>query len=117
MVTQSLRRMAESGPYHWRGEIPDLTRFQQAFPNLLEHAVNGAPSGIGSDFEYMLLYVNGLAWPPNPREPLDRHYTGDALRGATLFATRPVEGNLACASCHALPIERRARSCSSRSAA
>jgi YVTN family beta-propeller protein len=104
MVTQSVRRMEESGPYHWRGEIPSIDGFQKAFVNLLEHTVNGVPAGIGSDFEYMLLFVDRLAWPPNPREPLDRRYDGQQLRGATLFLTRPLRGTLTCGSCHPLPL-------------
>jgi DNA-binding beta-propeller fold protein YncE len=103
MVTQSIRRMEDVGPFHWRGEIKSTNGFANTFVTLLENTVNGVPKPIGPEFQYLRRFMDLLAWPPNPREPLDRRYTGDQLAGANLFMTRPVQGSLTCASCHTLP--------------
>ncbi len=104
MVTQSVRRMEDGGPYHWRGEIESTNGFQNAFVALLENTVNGVPQTIGPDFQYLRHFIDTLTGPPNPRQTLDRRFTDEQLRGATLFLTRPVQGELTCASCHALPL-------------
>lgn len=104
LVTQSTRKLEETGPYHWRGEKRRLADFNQAFANLLGHEVAGAPSDIGGDFQYLAHYVNRLALLPNPRENLDRSLTSAQARGADVFQNTPVMNGLACASCHALPL-------------
>jgi YVTN family beta-propeller protein len=103
MVTQSIRRMEDRGPFHWRGEIKSTNGFASTFVTLLENTVNGVVQPIGPDFQYLRHFMDLVTGPPNPREPLDRRYGGDALAGARLFQTLPVEGSLTCASCHALP--------------
>jgi YVTN family beta-propeller protein len=103
MVTQSIRRMEDSGPFHWRGEMKSTNAFAATFVTLLENTKDGVVQPIGPEFQYLRHFMDLLSWPPNPREPLDRRYTGDALAGAELFLTRPVEGSLTCASCHQLP--------------
>ncbi|MBI5364802.1 MAG: hypothetical protein HZA53_16620 [Planctomycetes bacterium] len=104
LVTQSTRKLEETGPYHWRGEKRRLADFNQAFGNLLGHEVAGVPSDIGGDFQYLIHYVNRLALLPNPRENLDRSLTAAQARGADVFQNQPVMNGLACASCHALPL-------------
>jgi YVTN family beta-propeller protein len=103
MVTQSIRRMEDSGPYHWRGEIKSTNTFAQTFVTLLENTKNGVVQTIGPDYQYLRHFMDLVTGPPNPREPLDRRYSGDALAGMQLFLTRPVQGSLTCASCHPLP--------------
>jgi YVTN family beta-propeller protein len=103
MVTQSIRRMEDAGPFHWRGEIKSTNGFANTFVTLLENQINGQTKPIGPDFQYLRHFMDLLAWPPNPREPLDRRYTGDQLVGANLFMTLPVQGSLTCSSCHILP--------------
>jgi YVTN family beta-propeller protein len=103
MVTQSVRRMEDTGPYHWRGEIKSTNGFANTFVTLLENTSNGVVQPIGPDFQYLRHFMDLVTGPPNPREPLDRRFSGDALEGAKLFQTLPVEGALTCASCHLLP--------------
>lgn len=107
LVTQSTRRMQDTGPYHWRGEKHTLNDFQAAFPNLLENQVNGQTAEIGPDFQYLRHYLQHLMYPPNPRAQLDRQYTADELAGANIFLTKPVLGAQTCASCHTLPLGTR----------
>lgn len=104
MLTQSTRRLKETGPYHWRGERRTLAEFNATFPNLLEHEVNGVPSGIDGDIAYILFYTQNLALPPNPRQNLDRSLTPLQRQGAELFQERVLANGLTCASCHALPL-------------
>ena len=102
LVTQSTRRLQETGPYHWRGERRSLMDFQVAFTSLLENQVGGAPAPIGPEFQYLRHYINNLHYPPNPRAALDRDYTPEQLAGADVFMNKPVLGTLTCASCHQL---------------
>ncbi|MBK7645552.1 MAG: hypothetical protein IPJ19_21385 [Planctomycetes bacterium] len=107
LVTQSVRRMQEIAPYHWRGEKQSINDFQSAFATLLENQVGGQAAQIGPDFQYLRHYLNRLVYPPNPRAALDRRYSAQALAGANIFLQKPVLGNLTCASCHQLPLGTR----------
>ncbi len=104
MVTQSTRRLKEVGPFHWRGERRKVSDFNAAFPNLLEHEVNGVPADIGGDIAYISMYTENLALPPNPRENLDRSLTPLQRTGAQIFQERLLANGLTCAACHALPL-------------
>ena len=108
LVTQSTRRMEESGPYHWRGEKRHINEFNKSFVALLDRVdVTGTPRDIGPDFQYLRHYVNRLAWPANPLQRGDRTFTPDEAEGAQLFTSKVVLGNLTCASCHTLPLGTR----------
>jgi len=104
LVTQSVRRLQDQAPYHWRGEKHSINDFQSAFVTLLENQVGGQPAPIGPDFQYLRHYLNHLVYPPNPRAQLDRRYSAAALAGANVFLQKPVLGSLTCSSCHQLPI-------------
>ncbi len=104
MVTQSVRRMFETGPWHWRGEKSKLVQFNQAFIDLMEREENGVPKDLGPHFQYLAHYMKRVAYPANPRESLDRTLTAEQTEGARLFTQKKVSGNETCASCHALPL-------------
>ncbi|MBK7874841.1 MAG: hypothetical protein IPJ77_03670 [Planctomycetes bacterium] len=104
LVTQSMRRLEETGPYHWRGERRRLEEFNASFGALLGHEVAGVPGDIGGDFQYLKHYVNRLAHLPNPRQRPDRSLTPEQERGARVFQEKPVLNGLACADCHVLPL-------------
>lgn len=97
MVTQSLRGLRESLPYHWRGEKAHLEDFNGAFVDLLERP---APLDDAAFAEFKA-YMESLVYPPNPRQRADRSYRPQELEGARIFQS-PAEGN--CAACHALPL-------------
>jgi DNA-binding beta-propeller fold protein YncE len=108
LVTQSMRRMEESGPYHWRGEKRSINDFNASFIGLLEHQdAQGNPANIGPEYQYLRHFVNRLAWPANPAENKDRTLTPEQVEGALLFQTKPVLGSLTCAACHTLPLGTR----------
>lgn len=104
MVTQSTRRLQETGPFHWRGEKGGLLEFGDTFPELLELQVNGQPGLLGQEFQYIRHYMNRLTYPPNPRQSLDRELSPLEAKGAMVFTRKRVLGELTCASCHQLPL-------------
>ncbi|MFT5477492.1 MAG: DNA-binding beta-propeller fold protein YncE [Planctomycetota bacterium] len=104
MVTQSVRSVRETGPYHWRGERRALSNFNATFKNLLEHTVNGQPATIGGGFVYLQEYLEELVIAPNPRQDPSRRHSTIELQGADLFLNRPVQGEQACGDCHQLPL-------------
>jgi hypothetical protein len=104
LATQSVRRMFESSPYHWRGERDDLRDFNQAFVDLLEREENGVPATLGAHFKYIENYMLRVSYVPNPRQELDRSLTAEQQAGAVLFGTKAVFGGATCATCHTLPI-------------
>jgi hypothetical protein len=69
LTTQSIRALGETAPYHWRGEKQDLLAFNPAFVNLLERQVNGVLTPLPADqFAYIMIYMQGFNYRPNPRE-------------------------------------------------
>jgi len=103
MVTQSLLGIADTFPYHWRGEN-NLDHFNGAFVELLgqSKALDEAPGGELDEFE---AFVFSLQPPANPRQHVDRVLDGAAARiGQDLFVNKPnVLGQFTCANCHAMP--------------
>jgi DNA-binding beta-propeller fold protein YncE len=104
LVTQNTHRLAETGPYHWRGERERLVDFNPTFVELLEKEVGGVQKNLGPDFRYLEHYIKRLAIPANPRQALDRSLSPLEQRGADLFAQKRVFGESTCATCHALPL-------------
>ncbi|MEM8712757.1 MAG: hypothetical protein AAGG01_17535, partial [Planctomycetota bacterium] len=117
-VTQTLKGLRETFPYHWRGER-DLGAFNGAFRSLLgsPRALSSLPEADGStevaDFQSFLFALRPAA---NPLEDLDRTPPVRALvpgmpagsdvetwgvveRGLDLFVNKA----RVCAQCHALP--------------
>lgn len=104
LVTQTVRRLREVGPWHWRGEKRSLFEFDAAFVGLLENQVNGQPAGLEGQINYLVRYMESLTWPSNPAQPLDRRYTSEQLAGADIFLNKVVRDGLTCAGCHPLPL-------------
>ncbi|MEM7247309.1 MAG: hypothetical protein AAF533_18345 [Acidobacteriota bacterium] len=145
MVTQSLQgllnfeaplgegaSLVSNGPFYWRGtrhaggdacEHSDFGAFNSAFVELL-----GAPDVCPDPIETAGLtdteidlyeeFVNSIHYPPNPRQPPDRRFSGSfgsdpddvddgegALRGMKVFHLMDsIPGNgLSCVHCHSLP--------------
>jgi DNA-binding beta-propeller fold protein YncE len=97
LVTQSVRRMFGTGPYHWRGERDRLKRFNQAFIDLMEREENGEPKHLGAHFHYLERYMRLVSYVPNPRQNLDRSFTLEQANGAQLFTQKEVLGSRSCA--------------------
>lgn len=69
MVTQSLKSIEDTFPYHWRGER-DLEAFNAAFAGLLGGAKLSEASG--GDFEDFKAFVFSLQAHANPKQALSR---------------------------------------------
>ena len=104
LVTQSLRRLRETAPYHWRGERRKLRNFDAAFIGLLRREVNGELKGLGPNFNYLRRYMEFLALRPNPAQREDRGLRPLEQQGLEVFSTKPVLDGLRCIDCHALPL-------------
>ncbi len=115
MITQSLQGLLNfetdletadfvtNAPYHWRGDKPAFTDFNEAFVNLQgmpDIGPPGDPKGLSDeDMNKYLAFVNTVHYPSNPEQPLTRKYDGDlgdpdddtdgdgALFGLKLFHT------------------------------
>ena len=99
MTTQSLRGLAGTSPFHWRGDRLDFTRFNPAFVGLM-----GNPDTLSAaDMQKYNTFILTVAYPPNPNQNLDRTFAPLAEQGRIEFTARPHDGGQTCAFCHALP--------------
>jgi YVTN family beta-propeller protein len=101
MTTQSLRGLPGTGLLHWRGDRANLDAFNGAFVDLMGRS-SQLPDSEMAAFD---AFVLPLAYPPNPRELLDRTMadpgTGASpLRGQNFFFGNAVDGGLTCNNCH-----------------
>jgi len=102
LMTQSLRGLAGTTPFHWRGDRPNLSAFNGAFVSLM-----GRPTQLAdSQMTALSDFVTPLVYPPNPNENLDRTMPdapigqGSALRGQTFFTGTVVDSGMVCSDCH-----------------
>lgn len=103
LVTQSLRGMKGTAPFHWRGDRPFMHNFQPAFESL-----NGG-SGISSEeMQAFATFAQTILYAPNPYQSKDRQYRGEQARGMEVFGMPPHSGKdyvtgapgFRCVSCH-----------------
>jgi len=112
MVTQSLRGLADTGPFHWRGDrygnpsnpgsdVSSFKDFNAAFIDLLGRAQEIPDTAMESFAQFVLT----IRYPPNPNQPLDRRMNPDQQAGFEFF-NGPFPsgaGQTNCESCHNLP--------------
>jgi len=113
MTTQSLRGLANTAPFHWRGDrfgVPyepggDLASFNDFNPAFMK--LMGRPSEIpDSDMEAFARFIFTIRYPPNPMQRLDRSMDGEQKAGFDFF-TGPFfsdAGEQNCVGCHRLPL-------------
>ena len=106
MTTQSLRGLmdADGPPLHWRGDRHAFQTFRGAFRSLL-----GGGGITPGDMQALTAFVRELAWPPNPYQPRDRGYQGEAAAGFVIYGLDPqlpgfeydsTKVGATCQSCH-----------------
>lgn len=100
MTTQSLRGLADSEPFHWRGDRADFTRFNPAFTSLL-----GSPDTLSAnDMAAFETFILSVVYPPNPFRTLTDDMVpmgeADPLVGETDFLESHDEF---CIRCHTYP--------------
>jgi YVTN family beta-propeller protein len=103
MVTQSLRGLTNTEPFHWRGDRVNLAAFNNAFLSLQGREAPLADS----EMTAFSAFVMPMVYPPNPNENLDRTMPDappgqpSALRGQDFFMNAIVDGSgHTCTSCH-----------------
>lgn len=115
LATQTMRGIADLGPFHWRGERPELSDFNGAFDGLL----GGTPLDLtpGGDFDAFTAYIFALEQPANPHQHSSRKVVnygsfkefgqqvlGDAVKGQDHYFDTTIIQNLgSCNVCHPLP--------------
>lgn len=105
MVTQTLRGLLNTAPYHWRGDRLAFSNFNEAFQVLM-----GGNQLSDSDMTTYTNFVNTILYMPNPYQNLDRSLPtslngGNAVNGQTEFQTIILNQNQDnCNVCHLLPI-------------
>ena len=113
MVTQSFRGLADTGPFHWRGDrfgsplapgkdLPSFKDFRSDFVDLLGRAEQISDAAM----ESFAAFVFSIRYPPNPNQPLDRNFDREQQAGFDFFAGPFLSdgGAVNCASCHKLPL-------------
>jgi YVTN family beta-propeller protein len=112
MVTQTLRGLAGTAPYHWRGDrfgLPtapggDLESFKDFKPAFVE--LLGRAEEISDEaMDTLARFIFTIRFPPNPFQRLDRLMNGEERAGFEFF-TGPFlsgAGQQNCVSCHQLP--------------
>ncbi len=112
-VDQQSQRLFTNAPYHWRGDRNDFEDFNPAFVSLL-----GAGEQLTTEqMDKYKEYVFSILYPGNPKQPLNRRFSGDfgpldeaddpavgsgAQHGLKLFHIVSSDGR-SCVHCHALP--------------
>jgi YVTN family beta-propeller protein len=113
MVTQSLRGLAGTAPFHWRGDRfgiayspgadnPSFKDFNSAFVDLLGRAEQIPDTAMEAFARFALT----IRYPPNPYQRLDRGMEPDEQAGFEFFTGpfRSGAGVETCAGCHSLPL-------------
>ncbi|MEZ4649280.1 MAG: FlgD immunoglobulin-like domain containing protein [Candidatus Eisenbacteria bacterium] len=105
MMTQPLKGMVDTDPFHWRGDRPLLTDFNQTFVKLMGRAFELS----ALEFLEMETFLNAVVYPPNPFRPLDGTLPDpisgpNPTRGEQLFHSgNLVDGGGQCFECHEQP--------------
>ena len=103
MTTQTLVGLSGLEPFHWRGDREDFAAFDHAFVSILANDADGTPV----EMERMRLFLDSIAFPPNPNVGLDGSLPdeiagGDPEVGRQGFMTGDLDF-VDCVFCHALP--------------
>lgn len=102
MTTQSLRGLAATEPFHWRGDRSDFNAFNPAFVGLMGRSTT-LPA---ADMQAFTDFIMTVVYPPNPYQNPDRSYpdpaapAASAERGRFEFTSQPHDGGLECQDCH-----------------
>ncbi len=104
MTTQSLRGLAGTQPFHWRGDRADFENFNGAFVSLMGRGTQIS----GADMQAFKDFVFTIKYPANPGQNLDRTFPNPASgpspeRGRQAFLNNILDGPFRCVQCHALP--------------
>lgn len=98
MTTQTLKGLKGSGPFHWRGDKPNLTDFNAAFDSLM-----GKSTLAAADMDSLAAFMESIAFPPNPNRTFDNQLPSQSAKdGENLYTNVPFNGSVRCIDCHSL---------------
>ena len=113
MLTQSLRGLIGTAPFHWRGDrcgspadpgddVLSFKDFNPAFIDLLGRKEKIPVSAM----ESFAQFVFTIRYPPNPNQHLDKSMNSELQAGFDFFTGPFLSGGALqnCAGCHKLPI-------------
>jgi YVTN family beta-propeller protein len=105
LLTQTLAGLKDFAPYHWRGDMPNLSAFSINFDILM-----GGSQIASADMQKLVEFMKSITHMPNPNQNLDRSLPtnlngGNANDGLAQFqrVPNPRGDSVSCSSCHALP--------------
>jgi len=110
LVTQALKGLTDTNPYHWRGDRPTLGDFNPAFVSLLGRT---EPLSTG-EFAELESFLLSLTYPPNPFRRFDGSLPNPSsgpnpIVGKDLFINGNLtDGSVNCIECHELPTGEKA---------
>ena len=102
MMTQPLKGLADTDPFHWRGDRSALSDFNPAFVSLMGRSQELTPM----EFSELESFLLSIVYPPNPNRPLDGSLPDpgsgpNPTHGEELFRTgNLVDGAVECFDCH-----------------
>lgn len=105
MMTQPLKGLVDTDPYHWRGDRPQLDDFNPAFVSLMGRSTALLPS----EFAELESFLLTLVYPPSPYRNLDGSLPNppggpNPTNGRELFRTgKLVDKGGDCVECHEGP--------------
>jgi len=104
LITQPLRGLFATEPYHQRGDRGDFFEFNAAFQSLMGRGT-GLP---GADISAFNDFIQTVTYPPNPNMKLDRTLPDPSLqpsaqRGKNAFTTLHLDDGKFCVECHEFP--------------
>jgi hypothetical protein len=103
MTTQTLKGLAGTEPFHWRGDRATLQEFNSAFVTLL-----GRKSPLpAEDMDDFAAFLKSILYPPNPRQNLDRSFPttpagASPQEGFAFYTNTPFRSRLMCDNCHSV---------------
>lgn len=100
MLTQTLKGLKGTAPFHWRGDKPTLQDFNGTFDELM-----GRSRLASADMDDLVAFMESIRFPPNPNRTLDDALASqDARDGEHLFENVPFNSQgTRCVSCHFIP--------------
>ncbi|MBK8231684.1 MAG: hypothetical protein IPK72_14115 [Candidatus Eisenbacteria bacterium] len=101
MITQSMKALADTEPFHWRGDRFAFSTFNANFVALMGREAE-LPEG---DFNEFTEFTFSMRYPPNPNRQLDGSLPdppagANPRRGETLFREGRLFGQAQCTVCH-----------------
>lgn len=95
MVTQTLRGIKGTAPFHWRGDTADIASFNKTFPNLLSASLLNP-----QEVSQLVSYIESLRNHPNPNRTIDNRLPDKIGKGNPSVGQQRFNELNICSKCH-----------------